>query len=194
MPTVHQFRFPRIAIAMKTTLTQIPKSARQQEMMPITFPERVRPSPAASIRPDAISRKSLLPITQAAIPNGRQMTSPMIPKARIMPPRWGASARRDGPLPTSSSPQYRHRVAAALIVSPHVGQAFVASAAADRPEEDRADLSAAADRDGPESNESSTAPNLLWAGTVTNWPHPGQFARTPALSSGVLSNLAQCGQ
>ena len=32
------------------------------------------------------------------------------------------------------------------------------------------------------------------SGTVTACPHPGQFARTPALSSPVLSSFWQCGQ
>src|SRR5262249_10295120 len=150
-------------------------------------------SPVGSMRPAAISRKSLFPITHAAIPNGRQTNSPMIPNARISPPRWGASARRGDAFSTRSSPQYRQRVAAALIVSPHIGQAIVASSRAAGP---GAGIAAGREvaADDSDSDDSPPGAGSLAAGTSTGWPQPGQLALTPALSSGVFRNLSQCGQ
>src|SRR5262245_16701401 len=100
---------------------------------------------------------------------------------------------------TSVSPQNRQRLAARLICAPHIGQGLVSSAAtalSPEVESGSAPSAVAAGCVIPDgiSEGSACAASAPGAGTVTASPQPGQFARTPALSSVVLSSFWQNGQ
>src|SRR5205823_2676919 len=136
----------------------------------------------------------LFPMTQAVMPNGKQTTHPRIPKARISPPRWGAKLPAGRETLTRSSPQYRQRVAAAEISSPHIGQVVVVLREVTGPAARCAIFASAGKASGPDADDSPNNGFESAGGTTTRLPQPGQFAWTPALSSPVLSSFWQCGQ
>src|SRR5262249_4456001 len=92
--------------------------------------------------------------------------------------------------------QNRQRVACSLISAPHMGQ--VLSPETGRPAGGPSltgAVGASAGGSGSLGQDDSTSfASRLRSGTGTDSPHPGQLARTPALSSAVLSSFWQCGQ
>ena len=60
--------------------------------MPIIFPACVVLLPSGSIVPASMAFMSVLPITHATIPNGKQTTKPKIPNTKIIVPRCGCIA------------------------------------------------------------------------------------------------------
>jgi hypothetical protein len=58
-------------------------------IIPQTRPAFVLPRPLGSMVPVSISLRSLRPMTQAAMPSGRQQTMPRMPNNSTKVPRWG---------------------------------------------------------------------------------------------------------
>src|ERR1043165_8456400 len=95
------------------------------------FAAFVMPSPLGSITPACISLRSALDMKNATMPKMQQNAQLRMLKTSSIVARCGM--RYELPVagaapPPKSSPQKRQRVAAALIVSPHIGHFFVPAA------------------------------------------------------------------
>ena len=88
-PLLDLWRWVLVAMRFMKMLAIIQMADTTTGMMPMILPALVIPRPAGSITPASICARSLLPMTQAMMPQIPQHTRPIMPRARIEPPRCG---------------------------------------------------------------------------------------------------------